>query len=157
MMYQIGSDKLDLYRVDGLVQTSKTQFRLESTVINDLSAKRLSDFDGFTTEMAETFPLSKYFHPSEPSMEKIQVLVVVSEGAVPGILPKIFSSDLFEQKILPVMDFLEAMEQPLGFKIPILDSTYVSMWPDASPKQKQYIDLPSTLFFDTKLSTAMKW
>ncbi|KAG9411164.1 hypothetical protein AC1031_016812 [Aphanomyces cochlioides] len=129
-MYQFGSDMLDLYRVDGLVQTSKTQFCLERTVIDDLSAKTLSDFDGFSTEMVEAFPLSEYFQESESSIGKIHVLVVVRRGAVLSICPRISVTDLLRHNLLPEMEFVDAMEQLVGFRIPILSSTYVSMWPD---------------------------
>ncbi|CAK4215534.1 unnamed protein product, partial [Aphanomyces euteiches] len=66
----------------------------------------------------------------QPEEGKIYVLVVVPEGAVLSICPRIAVTNLLRQNSLPGMEFMEAMKQPVGFKIPILNSQYVSMWPD---------------------------
>ncbi|KAH9100257.1 hypothetical protein LEN26_016033 [Aphanomyces euteiches] len=72
----------------------------------------------------------------QPEEGKIYVLVVVPEGAVPSICPRISVTDLLRQNSLPGMEFMEAMEQPVGFKIPVFDSQYVSMWPDSFTQGK---------------------
>ncbi|OQS02092.1 hypothetical protein THRCLA_21511 [Thraustotheca clavata] len=51
---------LELYRVDGLAQISKTQFDFNGAVIDDMPLKLLSYFNGPTTEMIEAFKLSSY-------------------------------------------------------------------------------------------------
>ncbi|KAG9400674.1 hypothetical protein AC1031_010120 [Aphanomyces cochlioides] len=87
-MYQFASDKLDLYRVDGLVQISSTQFDFNGTVIDDLSAKTLNHFDS-TTKMAKTSPLSMYPQLDDLSIGKIHVLVVVPEGEASTLSPDV--------------------------------------------------------------------
>ncbi len=51
------ADELDINRVDCLAQIGKTRFVFKGTVIDDMPAKLLSDLDGYTTEMVETFSL----------------------------------------------------------------------------------------------------
>ncbi|CAK4647475.1 hypothetical protein LEN26_003929 [Aphanomyces euteiches] len=72
---------LELYQVDGLTQIGKTRFHFQGTVIDDMPAKLLVDFDGSTTEMVETFSLSSYPGLNDSPSGRIHVLVVVPEGA----------------------------------------------------------------------------
>ncbi|CAK4186914.1 unnamed protein product, partial [Aphanomyces euteiches] len=71
------SDKLELYLVDGLAQIGKTRFAFKGTVIDDMPSKLLDHFNGSTTEMVETFTLTKYPQLNDSSDGKIHVLVVV--------------------------------------------------------------------------------
>ncbi|KAF0704750.1 Aste57867_7269 [Aphanomyces stellatus] len=75
--------------------------------------------------------LKRYFEANPPLEERIHVLVVVPESAILNICPRISVTNLLRQKSLPGMEFMEAMKQPVSFKIPILNSQYVSMWPDS--------------------------
>ncbi|KAF0703245.1 hypothetical protein As57867_007639, partial [Aphanomyces stellatus] len=75
--------ELELYRVDGLAQSGKIRFDFKGTVIDDMPAKLLDDFDGSTTEMVETFPLSSYPQLNDSSIGKIHVLVVI-----PRVMPE---------------------------------------------------------------------
>ncbi|KAF0684081.1 Aste57867_23927 [Aphanomyces stellatus] len=82
-------------------------------------------------KMKATKKLSKFFsggdYPAYCNDKKVHVLVVVPEGAVPSICPRISVTNLLRQNSLPGMEFMEAMKQP-GFKIPVVDSQNVSMW-----------------------------
>jgi len=77
--------ELELHCVDGLKQITKTRFDFNGAVIDDMPAKLLSDFDGSTSEMVETFPLSSYPQLNDSSVGRIHVLVVVPEGAVSAL------------------------------------------------------------------------
>ncbi|CAK4095628.1 unnamed protein product [Aphanomyces euteiches] len=76
---------LELYRVDGLAQIGKTRFDFKGTVIDDMPSKLLDHFNGSTTEMVETYRLTKYPQLNDSSDGKIHVLVVVPEGAVSAV------------------------------------------------------------------------
>ncbi|KAF0693235.1 Aste57867_15772 [Aphanomyces stellatus] len=82
-MYQFPAKELELYRVNGLTQIGKIRFDFKGTVIDDMPAKLLDDFDGSTTEMVETFPLSSYPQLNDSSIGKIHVLVVI-----PRVMPE---------------------------------------------------------------------
>ncbi len=84
------ADELEIYLVDGLAQTGKTRFDFKGTVIDDMPARLLSDFDGSTSEMIETFPLSSYSRRNDSSVGRIHVLVVVPEGAVRTLSLNVF-------------------------------------------------------------------
>ncbi|CAK4652137.1 unnamed protein product [Aphanomyces euteiches] len=80
------ADKLELYLVDGLAQIGKTRFDFKGTVIDDMPSKLLDHFNGSTTEMVETYRLTKYPQLNDSSDGKIHVLVVVPD-AVSANLP----------------------------------------------------------------------
>ncbi|KAG9411159.1 hypothetical protein AC1031_016807 [Aphanomyces cochlioides] len=75
------ADQLELYMVDGLAQIGKTRFDFKGTMIDDMPAKLLDDFDGSTMEMVATYKLSSYPQLNVSSDGRIHVLVVVPDGA----------------------------------------------------------------------------
>ncbi|KAH9181543.1 hypothetical protein AeNC1_016481, partial [Aphanomyces euteiches] len=97
----------------------------------------LVNFGGSTKKLAALSLISECFKEADVNTRwKIHVLVVVPEGAVPSNCPRISVTNLLRQNSLPGMEFMEAMKQPVGFKIPVFDSQYVSMWPNSFTQGK---------------------
>ena len=125
------ADRLELYRVDGLTQDEDEQFVYKGTTI-DMTKCSLDFFGEDKAKMPRFSLISERFNEADVNTRwKIHVLVVVPDGAVLNICPRISVTNLLRQNSLPGMEFMEAMKQPVGFKIPILNSQYVSMWPDS--------------------------
>ncbi|KAF0693371.1 Aste57867_15663 [Aphanomyces stellatus] len=95
--YQFPADELQLYRVDGLAQIGKTQFDFKGTVIEDMPAKLLDDFDGSTTEMVEIFTLSSYPQLNDSSVGRIHVLVPSPTLANDALLQKMEEAKEFKK------------------------------------------------------------